>query len=203
MKDLEKLLKMARDKKATDVHIVAGSPVMLRIEGALLPATKEALTSQLARELTYTLLSQDQISEFEESRDLDFMTADTQRNRYRVNVSYNDGSVGAVIRLLAATPMPLWDLRLPDLVTDITRARKGMILITGSTSQGKTTTMSAMMDTINEHSRKYIVTIEDPIEYVHVNKQPARSGQGHHIIQPWTSSSAAAGPGCDRDRRDA
>ena len=114
MNDLDKLLKLARAKKATDVHIAAGSPVMLRIEGELIPATKEALSSPLAKELTYTLLDQDQISDFEKSLDLDFMTSDADHQRYRVNISYNDGDVGAVIRLLAATPMPLSELQLPE-----------------------------------------------------------------------------------------
>ena len=171
MRDLQRIFKSARDRKATDIHIAAGSPVMLRIEGELAPATKETLSASLAKELSYSLLTQEQIIEFEESLDLDFMTSDADHNRYRVNISHNDGDVGAEIRLLAATPMPLGRLRLPGLVTEMTRARKGLILITGSTSQGKTTTMAAMIDTINEELCKHVVTIEDPIEYVHINKQ--------------------------------
>jgi twitching motility protein PilT len=171
MDDPSKFLKLARAQKAADIHIVAGSPVMLRIEGELVPATKEALPPSLSRELAYAFLTREQIEEFEKKLDLDFMMSDEDRCRYRVNISYNDGRVGAVIRLLAAEPLPLSRLRLPELVDEMTRTRKGMILITGSTSQGKTTTMAAMIDAINERSRKHIVTIEDPIEYVHANKK--------------------------------
>lgn len=170
MADIEKLLTLARSKTATDVHIVTGSPVLLRINGELLPATKESLNPQQARELSYSLLTQAEIDEFERKLDLDFMTSDTNHERYRVNLSFNDGEVGAVIRLLASAPMPLDELGLPDLVRDLTKARKGLVLITGSTSQGKTTTMASMINAINETSRKHIVTIEDPIEYLHTNK---------------------------------
>src|SRR6185369_10073641 len=107
---------------------------------------------------------------FETNKDFDIMFADGDHKRYRVNVGYNDGDVGAVIRLLASEPMPLEALRLPEIAEKLTRARKGMILITGSTSQGKSTTMAGMIDAINRQSRRHVVTIEDPIEYVHVNK---------------------------------
>ena len=170
MRDIQDILKLARSKRASDVHIVSGSAVLFRIEGDLVPITKETLTPHLARELSYSLLSQDQIAEFEKSLDLDFMSSDADHFRYRVNISYNDGDIGAVIRLLASAPLPLTQLRLPDLVNRLIRARKGLILITGSTSQGKTTTMAGMIDAINENFRKHVVTIEDPIEYVHVNK---------------------------------
>ena len=171
MADIESILKRARAEKATDVHIVAGSPVLLRVEGELLPVTREPLSSRIARELSYSLLSPAQIAEFEQSLDLDFMTSDADHDRYRVNISYNDGDVGVVIRLLAAAPLPLKQLRLPEVVSKLAASRKGLILITGSTSQGKTTTMAAMIDTVNERFRKHVITIEDPIEYVHVNKK--------------------------------
>ena len=171
MADIHSILKMARTRRATDVHLVSAAPVLLRIEGELIPATKEALSAAQAKELSYSLLSADQIATFEKQLDLDFMAADAERNRYRVNVSYNDGTIGAVIRILPSDPMPLEDLKLPEVVEKLTRARKGLILITGATSQGKSTTMAGMIDMINRHSRKHVVTIEDPIEYVHENKK--------------------------------
>lgn len=170
MADIQTFLKLARSKRATDVHIASGSPVLIRVERELTPVTQGALTSRAARELSYSLLDEDQIAEFEEALDLDFMIADQDRCRYRVNISYNDGDVGAVIRLLPSEPLPLAQLRLPELAGRLARARKGLILITGSTSQGKTTTMAAMIDAINQQDRKHVVTIEDPIEYVHTNK---------------------------------
>ena len=171
MADIEKILNLARAKVATDIHIVSSSPVVMRVDGELLPATRESLSPAQAKELSYSLLSRLQIDEFERTLDLDIMVSDENHDRYRVNVSYNDGNVGTVIRLLASAPMPLVQLHLPDLVSELIRARKGLILITGSTSQGKTTTMASMIDAINEISRKHVVTIEDPIEYAHSNKQ--------------------------------
>ncbi|MBN2560743.1 MAG: PilT/PilU family type 4a pilus ATPase [Phycisphaerae bacterium] len=170
MADIQGILKAARAKRATDIHIVAGSPVLLRVEGQLVPVTQGALSAKATKEASYSLLTEAQIAEFEEAFDIDFMMPDEERNRYRVNISYNDGAVGAVIRLLPSQPMPLEQLRLPELVGRLTQARKGLILITGSTSQGKTTTMAGMIDAINQHFRKHVVTIEDPIEYVHANK---------------------------------
>ena len=171
VEDLSSILRAARVQQATDVHIVAGSPIFMRVDGELQACSQETLTVSTARHLSYSLLSASQISEFEEDLDLDFMTTDEDQERYRVNVSYNNGATGAVIRVLPSVPMPLEDLRLPPLVEEMTHANKGLVLITGSTSQGKTTTMASMVDAINRHSRKHIVTIEDPIEYLHVNKQ--------------------------------
>jgi twitching motility protein PilT len=169
--DLNSILRAARAQQATDVHIVAGSPVFIRADGELQACSEQTLTVSTARHLSYSLLSDSQISEFERDLDLDFMTTDEDHERYRVNVSYNNGATGAVIRLLPSSPMPLERLKLPPLVEELTHANKGLVLITGSTSQGKTTTMASMVDAINRHSRKHIVTIEDPIEYLHVNDQ--------------------------------
>lgn len=171
MADIQSILKRAREKQATDVHIVAGSPVLFRVEGELVPVTREPLPARLARELSYALLDEAQVLEFEQNCDFDFVTSDEQRCRYRVNISFNDGAVGAVIRLLASEPLPLERLGLPEVVRTLAAGRKGLVLITGSTSQGKTTTMAGMIDMINEQFRRHVITIEDPIEYVHVNKK--------------------------------
>lgn len=171
VEDIAAVLRTAREARATDVHIMAGSPIYMRVDGELEPYTEHALSSSIARHLGYSLLSASQIEEFEKVLDLDFMTLDTDQQRYRVNVSYNNGAVGAVIRVLPNRPLPLDDLRLPPIVEQWTHANKGLVLITGSTSQGKTTTMASMVDAINQHSRKHIVTIEDPIEYLHLNRK--------------------------------
>ncbi len=171
MSDIWNILNLAQQKKAADVHIVAGSPVLFRIKGELTPVTREVLDNRMTRELTYSMLRREQIEDFEANLDIDFMLSDENRNRYRVNVSFNDGAVGAVVRLLASAPMTLDEIRLPEIVRKMTQARKGLILITGATSEGKTTTMAAMIDEINRTERKHIITIEDPIEYVHFNKK--------------------------------
>lgn len=96
------------------------------------------------------------------------MLAD-EDGRYRVNVNYNDGNVGAIIRILPGSPKTLDELRLPAIVKELSYRTKGLVLITGSTSQGKTTTMSSMIHEINRNCRRHIVTIEDPIEYIQLN----------------------------------
>ena len=169
--DIHGILEEARDCKATDVHIVAHSPIHFRIDGELERYSDEILSASQARHLACALLSESQVATLDEQLDLDFMCVDTDQQRYRVNVGWFNGSTGATIRILPNRPLPLEDLKLPSVVSEMTHRGKGLILITGSTSQGKTTTMASMVDAINRHSRKHIVTIEDPIEYLHTNVQ--------------------------------
>lgn len=168
--NIRRIIKTAKQKKASDVHLCAGAPVTCRIGKELLPISDRPLTSEFSRKLAYELLSQEQINQFENLLDFDLMLADDE-GRYRVNIHYNDGNVGAIIRILPGEPRTLDELHLPPVVRDLAFRTKGLVLITGSTSQGKTTTMSAMIHEINKHSRRHIITIEDPIEYMQVNDQ--------------------------------
>src|SRR6185436_18732968 len=161
------ILDEARAQKATDVHIMAGSVVLFRIDGELQPFSDDVMSASTARHLSCALLSEQQVSTLDEELDLDFMCVDAKQQRYRVNVGHFNGATGSTIRLLPSRPIPLDELKLPPIVSDMTHRGKGLILITGSTSQGKTTTMASMVDAINRHSRKHIITIEDPIEYLH------------------------------------
>ena len=167
--DIHGILEEARDCNATDVHIMAQSPVFFRIDGELHKYSDEILSASKARSLACGLLSESQIQSLDENLDLDFMCVDGDQERYRVNVGLFNGATGATIRLLPNAPRKLEELKLPAIVEEMTHRGKGLILITGSTSQGKTTTMASMVDAINRHSRKHIITIEDPIEYLHVN----------------------------------
>ena len=165
----KQLLEHAKTQKATDIHICAGAPVLFRVGGKLVPITKEKLTSEQSKELSLELLTEDQRKQFERSLDYDLMLAD-ESGRYRINVGYFNGQVGATIRILPTRPKTFEELFLPDVVRKLTLRTKGLVLITGSTSQGKTTTMTSMVDEINSTSEKHVITIEDPIEYVHSNK---------------------------------
>jgi twitching motility protein PilT len=169
--DIGAILDEARALKATDVHIMAHSPVHFRVDGQLVPLSAEVLSASAARHLACAMLSEQQVATLDEQMDLDFMCTDGRQQRYRVNVGYFNSSVGATIRLLPNKPMPLEMLGLPPIVEQMTHRTKGLILITGSTSQGKTTTMASMIDAINRHSHKHIITIEDPIEVLHTNQQ--------------------------------
>lgn len=164
------LLEHAKTQQATDIHVCADAPILFRVGGKLVPITKEKLTAQQSRDISLELLTEEQRVEFEKKRDFDLMLADGS-GRYRINVGYFDGSVGATIRILPTAPRTIQELSLPDVVRDLARRTKGLALITGSTSQGKTTTMAAMIDEINTNFQRHIVTIEDPIEYVHTNKR--------------------------------
>ena len=126
----------------------------------------EAMTDWMAEKLA---LTEDQKKQFEKNLDFDLMLAEGT-GRYRINIGYFNGAVGSTIRILPTRPKTIEELKLPDVVTDLAHRTKGLVLITGSTSQGKTTTMSAMIDEINSTSEKHVITIEDPIEYVHTNK---------------------------------
>jgi twitching motility protein PilT len=168
--EVQTILALAQARGATDIHIVAGSPILFRIAGELVPVSSRVLDGESVRRMGYSLLEGDQIQRFERDLDLDFMMALPDRGRFRVNMSYSNGTVGTVVRLLPSEPLALERIRLPKVVHRLQRARKGLILITGSTSQGKSTTLASIVDAMNRQQRKHIVTIEDPIEYLHDNK---------------------------------
>jgi len=165
----KQLLEYAKAQQATDIHICAGAPILFRLGGKLVPITKEKLTAAQSRDISLELLTEEQKVRFEKNLDYDLMLAD-EAGRYRINVGYFNGAVGATIRILPTRPRTIDELLLPDVVKDLAHRTKGLVLITGSTSQGKTTTMAAMIDEINSTCEKHVVTIEDPIEYVHTNK---------------------------------
>ena len=169
MINIEQVLTYATEQKATDIHISAGSPVLFRIGKDLVPVTQERLNAKMSRELCLEMLDEEEQARLNEQLDYDLMFARGDR-RYRVNIGHFNGSIGAIIRILAERPGTIEELCLPEIVRTLAYRTKGLVLITGSTSQGKTTTMGAMIDEINTNCKKHIVTIEDPIEYVHQNK---------------------------------
>ena len=166
---LKKLLAQARMKKATDIHICSGAPILFRIGRDLIPSTTGMVTPELSERIAFEMLTPNQIARFRTELDYDLMAADAD-GRYRVNISMNNGVVGIVIRILPEEAKSIDELKLPEIVKDFAKATKGLILITGSTSQGKSSTMSGIINEINVHQRKNIITIEDPIETLHVNK---------------------------------
>ena len=163
------LLEHAKAQGATDINVCADAPILFRIGGKLVPVTKEKLTPQQSRDIAFDLLTDQQRKLFEERLDYDLMLAEKD-GRYRINVGYFDGQVGATIRILPTRPQTIEELFLPATVRDLTGRTKGLVLITGATSQGKTTTMASMINEINANHEKHIITIEDPIEYIHSNK---------------------------------
>jgi len=165
----KQLLQRAKASKATDIHICAGAPILFRVGGHLIPITKESLTAEQSSKISLELLTEEQKIQFKKNLDYDLMLGG-EDGRYRINIGYFDGQVGSIIRILPTEPKTIQELFLPDIVGDLAHRTKGLVLITGSTSQGKTTTMASMINEINDTCKKHIITIEDPIEYVHTNK---------------------------------
>ncbi|OQA03568.1 MAG: Twitching mobility protein [Planctomycetes bacterium ADurb.Bin401] len=170
MKNCNQLFDFAVAQNATDIHICAGAPAQLRVRGKLKPVTEEKLSPEKSKQICYEMLTDEQIRMFEQNLDFDLMMA-YNGSRFRINVGYFNGAVGATVRVLSGEPKTPDELFLPDIVKTLALKDKGLVLITGSTSQGKTTTMAAMIDYVNSIQKKHIITIEDPIEYVHNNKK--------------------------------
>ncbi len=167
---MDEILRHGRAHRVSDIHVAPGAPVLFRIARKLVPATTKPLNSKQSSRLSLALLSEAQQEQFHKDHDYDFMAIDDY-GRYRVNVGYFDGEIGTVIRLLAQRPRTLEELKIAPIIKDLAGATKGLILLTGSASQGKTTTMTAIIDAINSEDARHIITIEDPIEYLHVNKK--------------------------------
>jgi len=153
--------------QASDIHIVAGYPPMFRRDGKLVPvANIHPLSPAEAQQLIYQVLSGPQREQFQTNKEIDFSLG-VEGGRFRTNVYYQKGSVGADFRLIPALIRSIDQLGLPQICHEFTRLRQGFVLVTGPTGHGKSTTLAAMINKINQTSAHHIVTVEDPIEYVY------------------------------------
>src|SRR4030042_1578431 len=170
--DIKSLLTTMVEKKASDMHITANAPIYLRIDERLYPVSDRELNPKEAKESIYGVLSEEQISEFEKEWELDFSFEIKELARFRTNVFYQRGSVGCAIRLIPFEIMSFEECGLPEeVVTRLCQKPHGLVLVTGATGSGKSTTLASMVDYINSTRQCHIVTIEDPIEFVHNNKK--------------------------------
>jgi len=167
---LDPLLAHAAERKASDVILVVGSGVTLRVNGLLTPATGKALTSEDLRRLLLPLLTSEQTKELEAKRVVDFSFMRGSLVRFRANIHYQRGTLAASIRLLPGQMPTLESLHLPAILGHLIERRQGLILLTGPTGCGKTSTMAALINLINTRRREHIITIEDPVEYQHPNR---------------------------------
>lgn len=166
------LLELLVSRGASDLHIASGSPPRLRIDGALTPLPEvEALTPPETQRLAYSLLNDAQRQQFEDSQELDFAFGIQDLGRFRGNLYRERGAVAAAIRGLPHHIRPFDELGLPPVVTHLAGRPKGLILVTGPTGSGKSTTLAAMIDKINAERPAHIMTVEDPIEFVHPHKR--------------------------------
>lgn len=165
------LLRLALERRASDLHLAVAAAPIVRINGALVRLDCPALTREESKRLIYTLLTDHQKALFEREQELDFSIAIKDLGRFRVNVHYQRGSVEAAIRVVPLQIRSVSELGLPPVVAELTRRPNGLVLITGPTGQGKTTTLAAMVELINAEREALIIVIEDPIEYVFKHKR--------------------------------
>jgi len=168
--NLHQLLKAMLDKGASDLHITTGSAPQLRIDGSLLPLRTEALTPVDTKQLCYSILTDAQKLRFEEDQELDLSFGVKNLARFRANVFLQRGAVAGAFRLVPYKIIPLGELGVPTIVEELCDRPRGLVLVTGPTGSGKSTTLASMIDRINTSHRAHIVTIEDPIEYLHPHK---------------------------------
>lgn len=169
--DIKELFDLVRQEDASDLLISAGAPPILRINGQLFRQRTDPLTADDTRTLIYKFLSKEQQKTFESRKELDFSLAVGAKHRFRVNVYYQKGAVTAALRPIPETIPSLGTLGLPEHVTELAKARQGLVLVTGPTGSGKTTTQAALIDLINSNRACHIITVEDPIEYVHHHRK--------------------------------
>jgi twitching motility protein PilT len=167
---LHQLLKAAVKQNASDLHVTAGSPPVLRVNGKIVRVKTKDLTAQDTQKLCYSILTDQQKSRFEESRDLDFSFGIKNMARFRANLFFQRGAVSGVFRRIPLEIPELATLGLPKAIEQCTEYLNGMVLVTGPTGSGKSTTIASIIDKINRERRGHIITIEDPIEYTHTHR---------------------------------
>jgi twitching motility protein PilT len=170
--DIHALLSLSVEAKASDVHIKAGSPPYLRVDGTLIEADFPKLTPTEVVEIAFSLMDEKQARQFHETSEADFAYSVSGLGRFRANVFKQRGTLGISIRRILTTQIPSFDeLGLPPTLRRLADEARGLVLVTGPTGCGKTTTLAAVVDWINNNKRLNIVTIEDPIEILHVDKK--------------------------------
>jgi len=164
-------LKLAVEKSASDIYFTPNAPAMLRIEGEMVAVGKSLLTSEFIDELAMSILTPEQQAQLRQDLEIDLATQAGGLGRFRVNIFNQRGSLGMVMRYVRSEIPHLSELGMPEVLGDLSLLRRGLILMVGATGSGKSTTLAAMINQRNENTAGHILTIEDPIEYVHPNKR--------------------------------
>ncbi len=158
------------ERRGSDLHFIAGDPPRIRQYGDLQPLRPEKLDPEMVRNALYEIMPKSAVDRFEAQDGADFAYTLAERGRFRVNVLRHLSGMGAVFRAIPSQAMTLDELKLPEAVRQMCRASNGLILVTGKTGSGKSTTLAAMIDDINRRVKGHILTVEDPIEFVHQRK---------------------------------
>jgi len=171
MASLYEFLKVMIDRGASDLHITAGSPPRIRVDGKLVPISDKPLTPAETKALCYSILTDSQKHRFEEKNELDLSFGVKGLSRFRANIFMQRGTVAGAFRMIPFRIKSFSELGLPPVVNELVKRPRGLILVTGPTGSGKSTTLAAMIDKINSERNEHIITIEDPIEFLHSHKK--------------------------------
>ncbi|MBU8921534.1 MAG: type IV pilus twitching motility protein PilT [Bacteroidales bacterium] len=171
MLNLRDLLQEMIEKKASDLHITAGVPPMLRVDGVIHKTNHPVTTPEISKQIAYSVLTEEQQKRFENEKELDFSFGVQGLSRFRANVYQQRGVTSVAIRQIPFEILDFGKLGLPPVVKTFADKQKGLILVTGPTGSGKSTTLASLIDKINNERQAHVITIEDPIEYIHQHKQ--------------------------------
>jgi len=169
--NLHQLLRAMIEKGASDMHITTGAPPLLRIDGAIVPLKLPALSPIETKQLCYSVLTEEQKIQFEKSKELDLSFGVKTLSRFRANIFLQRGAVSGAFRSIPFKILTFEELGVPPVVQELSQKPRGLILVTGPTGSGKSTTLASIIDKINSETRQHIMTVEDPIEYLHPHKR--------------------------------
>ncbi len=162
---LQEILQTAARQDASDIHLISGHPPIIRVHTVMTPMDLPMLAPKSVKDYLAQMVSPEQMTRFEKEMDLDFSYEVQGLSRYRVNAHYQRGTVGLAMRAIKSDVPPLDDLNLPEIISRLTYLPRGLVLVTGDTGSGKSTTLAAMIQAMNDRYRKHIITLEDPVEY--------------------------------------
>jgi len=165
------LFKLMVERKASDLFFTCNAPIKIKIEGQIRPVNKQVLAPEAVRAAAFGLMTPEQLEHFQKELEIDFAISEPGLGRFRVNVFYQRSFPAMVLRFITADMPKLESLGLPDSLADMAMLKRGLILVVGATGSGKSTTLAAMINHRNETASDHIVTIEDPIEFLHTNKR--------------------------------
>ena len=170
IKFVHELLRVMRSKNASDLFVTAGFPPAFKVDGKMTPVSNQVLTATHTLEIARAIMNDKQAQEFEASKECNFAISPQGIGRFRVNAFVQQAKVGMVLRTITTTIPRMEDLGLPDVLKDVVMTKRGLVIVVGATGSGKSTTLAAMLGYRNENSHGHIITIEDPIEFVHDHK---------------------------------
>ena len=165
--DIEKLLRLMIDKSASDLFITTGMPPSMKVHGRIHSVTKTPLSPEQTKDIVYGMMTPQQVEEFEEKKELNFAVTASGVGRFRASAFFQRNLVGVVLRRIETRIPQIDQLGLPDIIRDIAMSKRGLVLFVGATGAGKSTSLASMIGYRNQNSRGHIISIEDPIEYMH------------------------------------